>query len=157
MSGSTPSRAVSRSPTIHAFIAVVECCSAAHWQLAGVNERTVGVLAQHVAESHRLMSDWAQAIANGEAPARVTKAMIIAQNAQHAAQHANCTKEETLDLLRRNGAAAVTMVHAMSDAQLERAAHFSLFEGSASTEQMLDILIGHPQAHLQTIRTATGL
>lgn len=156
------------NPRIHAFaeqfeqsnnefIAVVERCSPEQWQTTCLNERAVGVIAHHVAESHLVISNWVQAVAHGTSPEPVTKAMFVELNAQHATEHANCTQAETLELLRHNGDVAAGVVRSLNDSQLDQSMPFALFDGPASTEQLIGVLIGHPRSHLKTIRMATGL
>jgi hypothetical protein len=79
--------------------------------------------------------------------------MIHQGNATHAAQHAHCTKAETLALLRQNGAAAVAAVRAFGDAELDRTATFPM--GTMSVAQVVErILTGHANDHHGTIKRA---
>jgi hypothetical protein len=87
---------------------LVEPCSEAQW-------RAVGVVVHHIAARAALVARWAAAITAGELPPAVTMEMVYTDNAQHAHQHADCDKRATIDLLRRNGAAAASMVRSLSD------------------------------------------
>ncbi|MGH7357386.1 MAG: DinB family protein, partial [Candidatus Rokuibacteriota bacterium] len=109
--------------------------------------------AHHVAQSHKTVSGLATAIASGQTIPNITMDMIHQGNATHAAQHANCTKAETLALLRQNGAAAVATVRAFGDAELERTVAFPM--GTMTVAQVVErVLTGHAQDHHGTIRKA---
>ena len=76
-------------------------------------------------------------------------------NAQHAREQANCTKAETLDLLRRNGEAAARVVRDLDDAQLDSSATIITGMPPMTAQQVTErILIGHVRGHLSTVRTA---
>src|SRR5262245_66491611 len=88
----------------HALIATVEGLSDAQWRAKTPGDgRSVGVVAHHVAVSHKSVAGLVGAIAHGQPVPKITMEMIHEGNATHAAQHANCTKAETLALLRQNG------------------------------------------------------
>jgi uncharacterized damage-inducible protein DinB len=139
-----------------ALIATVEGLSDAEWRAATVGDgRSVGVVAHHVAESHRQIAGLAQAIAAGREVPPITMDMIHQGNAAHAARHANCTKAETLALLRQNGAAAAAIVRGLGDPELDRSAALAM--GTMSAAQVIErILIGHVQDHHGTIRKTIG-
>jgi uncharacterized damage-inducible protein DinB len=138
------------------IISTVEKCSDAQWRTRCAGETwSVGVVAHHVAESHAGIARIIQTVAAGQPLPQITTEMIDERNAQHARQHANCTKEETLELLRKNGASAVAAVRGLSDEQLQRSG--TLRAGPMTAEQVVErILIGHAQGHLASIRAAIG-
>ncbi len=106
----------------HDLIGTIEGLSDAQWHAKTPGDgRSVGVVAHHVAESHKTVAGLAKAVATGQPVPNITMDMIHQGNAAHAAQHANCTKAETLALLRQNGAAAVATVRAFGDAELRPA------------------------------------
>src|SRR5262249_31189539 len=114
-----------------ALIAAVESCSDAEWRATCPAEGwTVGVAAHHVALSYPPISGLVLSIANGTPPFPLTQEMLDANNAKHAADAANCTPAETLDLLRRNGQAAVDALRGLRDEQLDRTAPLVLFGGA---------------------------
>lgn len=140
-------------------IAAVEGCSDAQWKAMTKEEGwSVGVAAHHVAVSHSGVFGLAQAIANGQPLPPITRDMINQGNAKHAQEFAGCTKQETLDLLRANGAAAATGLRGLSDEQLDRSATFApLGDAPVSAQQAIEmVLIGHPQSHLQSMKGATA-
>jgi hypothetical protein len=78
-------------------------------------------------------------------------------NAQHAKEHAQCTKAETLELHKKNAAAAAAVVRALSDAELDRSGSVLVGVPPMSTQQAVEsILIGHVNEHLGSIRAAVG-
>ncbi len=140
-------------------IAAVAGCSDAQWKATTKEEGwSVGVTAHHIAVGHPGVFGLAQAIANGQPVPPITLDMINQGNAQHAQQFAGCTKQETLDMLRANGAAAAAGLRGLSDEQLDRSATLAVFGDSpVSAQQVVEmILIGHPQNHLASMKGATA-
>jgi uncharacterized damage-inducible protein DinB len=141
-----------------ALITAVESCSDADWRSGCQGEGwSVGVTAHHIALSYPAFQHFIEGIATGADLPPITMEMLHASNAQHAEEHANCTRDETLDLVRRNGRAVAETVRGLSDEQLDRAAPMALAGGSMiSTQQMAEFLIGHPTEHLASIQSAVG-
>lgn len=139
------------------LIAVVEQCTDAQWQArCGAEGWSVGVAAHHFAADHVLLAGVAQAVATGEPVPALTWDMIDEFNAQHAQQHAACTREETIALLQTEGAAAASIVRSLSDAQLERSATLPWEAGPPWSARRVieEKLIGHFAEHLPGIRAA---
>jgi hypothetical protein len=120
--------------------------------------RAIGVIVHHVASVYPIEIELAQRVAGGLAITGVTNADIDTMNAQHASDHANVTRDEALDLLRRNSAAAADAIRALSDAQLARAAKASLYDDAPVTSQFVleDHAVRHSFHHLFLIRRALG-
>jgi hypothetical protein len=140
----------------HALIATIEGLTDAQWHAKTPGDgRSVGVVAHHVATSHKTVAGLATAIAHAQTVPPITMDMIHQGNAAHAAQHASCTKAETLALLRQNGAAAVATVRGFGDAELDRTVTFPM--GEMSVAQVVErVLTGHAQDHHGTIKKALG-
>jgi DinB family protein len=138
------------------LIHTVEGLSDTQWRAKTPGDgRTVGVVAHHVAASHKSVVGLVGAIAHGQAVPTITMEMIHEGNATHATQHANCTKAETVALLRQNGAAAVATVRGLSETELDRTATFPM--GTMTAAQVIErILTGHANDHHGTIRRAIG-
>ena len=138
------------------LIATVEALSDAQWRAKTPGDgRSVGVVAHHVATSHKSVAGLVGAIAHGHAVPTITMEMVHEGNAAHATQHANCTKAETVALLRQNGAAAVATVRGLGDTELDRTVMFPM--GRLTAAQVVErVLIGHANDHHGTIRTAIG-
>ena len=118
--------------------------------------RTIGVIVHHVATVYPLEIQLAQTVADGRPVTGVTMDDINEMNAQHATQNSAVTKEETLDLLRRNSAAAAAAIRAFSDEQLGEAAPVSLYADAPLTCQFVleDHAVRHSYHHLARLRRA---
>lgn len=123
------------------------------------DSRPLGVLAHHVAVSHEGIAGLAQAAASGQ-PHHVlgqgppiTMDQVHAINAEHAKAQAGVTREETIVLLKSQGAAAANAVRAMSDEQLDRSYKSPVLGDNTTTQTLVElVLIGHVQEHLNEIR-----
>ena len=136
------------------MIAVVDRTSDADWRADCPNEgRTVAVTAHHLAGGLKAVAGWVHGIATGQPAAAVSWETVHQANASHAERYANVTREETLERLRANGAAAVQMVRGLSDEQLDRVAEVFAGDGTITAEQLIENnLIGHVQGHLANVR-----
>ena len=136
------------------LIHTIEGLSDAQWRAKTPGDgRGVGVVAHHVATSHKSVASLVGAIAHGKTVPTITMDMIHEGNAAHATQFANCTKAETLALLRQNGAAAVATVRGLSETELDRTVTFPM--GTMTAAQVVErVLIGHTNDHHGTIRRA---
>ena len=129
----------------------------AEWQTRVPRDgRKIGVIVHHVASVYPLEIQLAQTIAGGNPVAGVTMDAVNAMNAGHARDHDAVTKEEALDLLRRNSAAAAAAIRALSDEELDRAAPVSLNSGAPLTCQFMleDHSVRHSYHHLARIEAA---
>ncbi len=140
-----------------ALIDAVQGCSDKDWRTYCPNEaRSVGVLAHHVALAYGPIAGMAQSVADGQAPGLPTQDELNAMNAHHAVEMADIGREETLELLQRNGAAAAALVGGLSDAQLAQT--FIAFGGQEWTVARFieGAVAGHSAQHLASIREALG-
>jgi len=140
--------------------AFVEPLSEAEWNTptSPTDHRTVGQIVNHVALLYPIEVDVARTIAGGNAVTDVTWQVVAELNAGHAREHAKVTKQEALDLLRKNSREAAERVRAFTDEELDRAAPFSLSYGAPVTAQFVveDHALRHSWHHLARIRTALG-
>jgi DinB superfamily len=118
--------------------------------------RTVGVVVHHVASMYPLEIQLAQTLAEGKPIAGVTWDMVHEINANHARDFEGVTKQEALDLLRKNSAAAAAAVRSLTDEELDRAAPVSLNSDAPLTCQFFleDHPVRHSYHHLAAIRRA---
>jgi DinB superfamily len=118
--------------------------------------RTIGVIVHHVASVYPIEIQLAQTLAEGKPVTGVTMDAINEMNAGHAAENSGVTKEETLDLLRRNSAAAAAAIRALSDEDLGEAAPVSLYADAPLTCQFVleDHAVRHSYHHLARLRQA---
>jgi hypothetical protein len=128
------------------------------WRTPVRDGRPVGVCVHHVASVYPIEIQLAQGIASGKAITDVTWEAVADMNAKHASDFANTTKEEAIDLLRRNSKEAATAVRSFTDEQLDTAAPFSLSFGAPVTAQFVleDHAVRHSWHHLARIRSALG-
>src|ERR1700675_1926075 len=83
----------------------LEKLSDADWRKVTEAEKwTVGVTAHHLAGGLEAVSGIITGIVAGKAPDNFTMGMLDQKNAQHAKEHANCTKAETAALLKKGAA-----------------------------------------------------
>ena len=131
--------------------------SDAEWQVRLPKDgRKIGVVVHHVATMYPVEIELANAVAAGQAVTGVTWEIVASLNAQHAREHADVTKEQALQLLRRNSADAAAAIRALSDAQLDTAAPFSLNSDAPLTCQFVleDHAVRHSYHHLAGARAA---
>lgn len=118
--------------------------------------RTIGTVVHHVASIYPIEIAAARAIAAGNAVTQITWEVVNDLNARHAADTTNATRAETLDLLHTNSREAADVVRNLTDAELDRAAPFSLSYGAPVTAQFVleDHAVRHSWHHLARIRKA---
>jgi hypothetical protein len=128
------------------------------WRTAVRDGRPVGVCVHHVASVYPIEIQLAQTIASGKAVTDVPWEAVAEMNAKHAADFANVSKADAIDLLRRNSKDAATAIRSFTDEQLDTAAPFSLSFGAPVTAQFVveDHAVRHNWHHLARIRSALG-
>ncbi|MBT8405884.1 MAG: DinB family protein [Deltaproteobacteria bacterium] len=140
------------------FIAVVENCTDEDWQeVCGGEQWTFGVVAHHVASGHFGAIDLVRMIVAGESIPEITMETIDQMNAQHAKEHANCTKKEVLALLRQNGPAFAGYLEGLSEADLARTGYLAAIGGDVSAQQLIEmVILQSAEEHLDSMKAATG-
>lgn len=137
-----------------ALIDTAANCSAEQWKTPTTSEQwPVGVVAHHAAEVEAFFSG----VLSGAIPDMpITMSDIDANNARHAAEHANADQGETVAALRANGEALARTISGLSAADLQGLAF--TFDGQQLTrEQIIQFgVINHFQEHLASIRAAIG-
>ncbi|MEW6208103.1 MAG: DinB family protein [Acidobacteriota bacterium] len=129
----------------------------AQWQTRVPGDgRKIGVIVYHVATVYPLEIQLAQMVAGGKPVEDVTPDVVNLMNAEHAKEYDAVTKEETIDLLRRNSRAAAAAIRALSDDELDQAAPVSLNSNAPLTCQFVleDHAVRHSYHHLARIRAA---
>ena len=137
------------------MIAAVEASDDRAW--AAVSSETgwpASFAAWHVADSHAGLTQLVQAIANEQPLPPLTRDMINQGNDQNFASHPSPEKNEVLDLLRKNGAAAIAALQGFTDEQLDRSVTLELFGGAPMTVQQIieRVVIDHPRSHLEGMK-----
>ena len=137
---------------------LLQSLSDADWKKVTAAERwPVGVTAHHLASAFEPVTGIVSAIVSGHMPGGFTRAMLDERNAAHAREHADCTKAETLALLKRGAATAVSAIRGLSDAQLATSATVFADAPPMTAEQMIEgALIRHTDEHIGSIRRTLG-
>jgi hypothetical protein len=141
------------------LIDLIAACSDRDWETYIPDEgRTVGLVIHHVGSVLPDEVDLVRALAAGKPITGVTPAGVDAMNAQHAEEHVACTRDETLELLRRNSAAAIAAIQSLDDEQLDQAATVSLHWNAPLTAQYFieEHPLLHTYHHLVSIRAVLG-
>ena len=129
----------------------------AEWQMRLPKDgRKIGVIVHHVASVYPLEIQLALTIADGKPITGVTSTNVDEMNAEHAKKNDAVTKEETLELLRRNSAAAAAAIRDLDDNDLDQAALASLYSDAPVTCQFIleDHAVRHSYHHLARIQMA---
>jgi hypothetical protein len=127
------------------------------WQIQVPHDgRKVGVTVHHVASMYPLEMELAQQIARGEPQIGVTWDVVADINARHAGEFDRVTRQEALDLLRRNSAAAADAIRALNDEDLDRAVPQSLYGDALLTTGfwLEDHPVRHSYHHLARLKAA---
>jgi hypothetical protein len=143
-----------------ALAGFAEGISEKEWQTptSATDRRSVGVIVHHVASMYPIEVGVAKVVAGGKAVTDVTWEAVAGMNAKHAGENAAATKAAAIELLRRNSREAAAAVRALTDAELDAAAPFSLSFGAPMTCQFVieDHALRHSWHHLARIRKALG-
>jgi hypothetical protein len=142
------------------FIRLVESVDEKDWSLVGQNYpqrmndedegRTVGVIADHVAESGPMILGRLQAVLEGRPPASFD---ARTSNARHAMERAGVTRDDVLARLRSNTGRISDAVRAIPDEQLDMTV--DTLVGPMSVAQRIErVLIGHVKFHHGSIQAA---
>lgn len=142
------------------FIRLVESLSPEQWRRPGRNypsrlndedeDRTVGVIAHHVAVSGPTIIERIQLMVAGRA---LPPADFRALNARHAAEQADVSKDDVLRLLKDTRGQIGAAVRAIPDDQLDQVRETPA--GPMSVAQRLErVLVGHIKAHQGSIEAA---
>jgi hypothetical protein len=139
-------------------VAVLEKLSDADWkEVTEVEHWTVGVTAHHLASALEPVAGIVSTIVSGRSRGHFTRAMLDEMNARHAQDHANCTKAETIAILRRGAASAAAVVRGLHDDQLAKSGTVFTDAPPMTVEQVITSgLITHIDAHFGSIRKTVG-
>ena len=130
----------------------VDGLSESDWQMPVVGDgRSVGVVVHHVASTYTLEIELSQVLASGKPITEATMEVVDQMNADHAWEHANVSKLETLKLLRHNSNFAADSVRAFTDEELDNSATVSLNADAPLTAQFFieDHALRHSFHHLK--------
>jgi len=140
-------RARSLADRLEAFnrdvITFVEHLTEEQWRKVCAWEQWgVGVTARHVGSGHYEGAVWlTRMIVNGEKLPELTGEQINHMANQHASEHADCTKAEVLEILRKNGDMLVAFADGLGEADLDRTGYLAAIGKELSAQQLLEILV----------------
>lgn len=140
-----------------AAISAVEACDEAALRTPTRDEAwPVAFAAWHIGNSHTTIMGLITTVASGQPLPAITPAMLDAMNADHAAEHGSCGKQEALEILGQSGTATAASIRRLSDEQLDRSAVVELFgDAPLSAQQLIElVLIGHARQHLASIEAS---
>jgi hypothetical protein len=139
-------------------IAFVEGCSDKNWKkVCEKEEWPVGVTARHIGAAHFEAVGLARMIVKGEKLPELTMEQLVEMANAHARQHAACTREEVLGILRCNGAVLADYVAGLSDAELDRTGHLALAGGNLTTQQFIEfVILGSGGEHFTSMKAAVA-
>src|SRR5689334_14877305 len=111
--------------------------------------RKIGIVVHHVAVVYPLEIMFARSVAAGT-PDGITMDAINQMNAGHAREYDAITKEDALNLLETNSAAAAAAIRTLTDEELDSAARVPLYGNARLTCQFVleDHAVRHSLHHL---------
>ncbi len=138
-------------------MAALEKLTDADWKKVTEAEKwPVGVTAHHLAGALEPISNMIKALVAGQS-LEFTNDMLNEMNARHAKEYADCTKAETIELLRKGSAAAAAVIHGLRDDQLAKTGLVLAGSPPITAEQLITGgLLGHLDVHLGSIRKTVG-
>lgn len=139
-------------------MAFVEGLSEDDWRKVCESEEwPVGATAYHLGAGHFAIFDMAGMIVRGEDLPPLTMDQINAMSDKQAREHADCTKADAIEALRKSSAEMVAFVAGLTDEELDRKGSMPAFGGEATTEQLIQFVIFESATqHFNSMKTAVG-
>ncbi len=136
------------------FITFVTRLSDEEWRRMCPNEKcTIAALARHVAGAYLFELRAFRSIAEGAPLPIISKEQIDQSNADGGLKNAAADREETLEMLRRDGATAADFVRGLSDEQLQRVGAYVDWVPAMSVGQWIEnVLFGHIRGHMASMQ-----
>ena len=158
MAGTSEALARELEAKVRDAVATLDGLDDTDWTKVTEAERwSVGVTAHHIAGVLEPISRMITTVATGQEPVPLRMDLIDAMNAQHAQDHARCTKTETIALLRRNAAVATAVIRGLSADQLARRGAVLAGVPPMSAEELIrGGVLGHLDEHFGSIRNTAG-
>lgn len=124
-------------------------CDSETWRL--------GVVARHVGAGHYRAVELAKMIIAGQSLPEMSHEAIDQMNAAHASKNADCTKEQVLAIFETHGNAMVAYIAGLSDAELNRSAHFPAFNAPVSAGRLIEeMVLNSGGEHLTSMKKTAG-
>jgi hypothetical protein len=139
------------------LISFVEKCTEADWSKIGKEGWPLGVTARHIGASHYQGIAAAKMIIEGAKLPEMTMEQITERANRHAREHAECTKSEVLDVLRRHGRTLVEFAEGLDDAKLDKSGYLPALGRALTVGRFLeDVILQGAKEHFESIRVAAG-
>lgn len=155
-------RAKNMSKRIKSFadevITFVENLNENDWNKACDWEKwSVGVTARHIGAAHFAISKMAGMIIKGEDLPAMSMDQINEMSDKDSRKHADCTKAEALESLRKNSDELAAFAAGLTDDKLDRKGSMPAFGGDVTTEQLIDLIIFQSASkHFDSMKAAVG-
>jgi hypothetical protein len=134
-------------------IEVAESCSDADWKVLCPNEeRTVGVVFDHIADGNPEVVGWIREFLAGRAVV-ITPEVLHARNADHARRVVNRPRHQTVQDLKTGSERTSHEIRALTEAQLHETQEFG-WAGKQDVAWVASAALRHPRHHLKSIREA---
>jgi hypothetical protein len=139
-------------------ITFVESLIGSDWtKVCDGEDWSVGVTARHIGAEHFAISKMASMIIRGEDPSPLSMDQINAMSEKDSRKHADCTKAEALESLRKNSAELAEFAAGLTDDELDRKGSMPAFGGEVTTGQLFDFIIFQSAAqHFNSMKAAVG-
>ena len=136
-------------------IEVAESCSDGDWKVPCPNEeRTVGVVFDHIAEGNPQVVLWINEFLAGRS-VPLTADELNARNADHAHRAASRPRAETVADLKSGSKSTSTAIRSLTESQFHQAQEFA-WAGRQEVGWVASAALRHPRGHLKSIREALG-
>jgi uncharacterized damage-inducible protein DinB len=123
-------------------IAFVEKCSDEDWKKVCASEDwPVGVVARHIGAGHYSAMSWIDLIVQGKKMPEMSEDQVISMANQHAAEHADCTREEVLQILRERGRELVDYIARLDESDFNRTGYLSLIGKDVSAGKLIEMVV----------------
>lgn len=134
-------------------IQVAESCSDDDWKVPCPNEeRTVGVVFDHLAEGNPEVVGWIREFLAGR-PVLITPEVLHARNADHARRAVNRPRHQTVKDLKTGSERTSHAIRALTEAELHETQEFG-WAGRQEVAWVASAALRHPRSHLKSIREA---
>jgi hypothetical protein len=139
------------------LISFVENCTEGDWGRVGDEGWPLGVTARHIGASHYQAVSVLQKILNGEKLPEMTMEQITENANRHAREHAECTKIEVLDILRRYGRKLAEFAGSLEDSELDKTGYLPAIGREMTVEQFIEaVILQGGKQHFESIRSAAA-
>ncbi len=136
-------------------VEVAESCSDDEWKTPCANdERTVGVVFDHIAGGNPQVVEWISEFLAGR-PVVITPEILNTRNADHASRVANRPQAETVQDLKTGSQSTSRAIRSLTESQLHESQEFG-WAGRQEVIWVASAALRHPRGHLKAIREALG-